>query len=351
MILFNASVTGLDEYTVEQEGSALKLNQNESPFDVPLPVKKEIARRLILTPWHRYPPGKSGELCQAIRRYTGHPEAGILAGNSSNEMIQTIFLAVCRPRDRVVTVSPGFAVFSRMARILDLDLVSVPLREDFSFDVPALLDAASSARLVILATPNNPTGTSIAPDVIEQLSKATSGLLAIDEAYFEFSGETALPFVSRSPNLVVIRTFSKAFSLAALRAGYILGDPDTIRELSKAKMPFSLGILQQIAASSLLARTDLISMQAGRIRRWRDQLFDTLRRLPGVRPIPSLANFILFSASGRPAREVFQALRDQGVLVRVFNDSRLDSWLRVTVGTPKENRAFTAALRSVIREG
>ena len=351
MKLFNDSVTAMSEYVVEQEGAAVKLNQNESPFDVPLSIKKEIVRRLERAPWNRYPAGIPVELHRAIGRYTGHPEEGILAGNSSNEMIQTLFLAVCRPQDRVVTVSPGFAVFSRMARILDLDLVSVPLREDFSFDVPALLSAAASARLVILATPNNPTGTALPPAAIGQLAEVTSGLLAIDEAYFEFSGQTALPLISRHPNLVVVRTFSKAFRLAALRAGYLLGDPSAIRELSKVKMPFSLGILQQIAGQTLLAHADLVAAQALRICLWRDRLFAALCRLPGVRPIPSTANFILFSAAGKKAPEIFSSLRREGILLRCFDDPRLNSWLRVTAGTPKENRIFAKALGSVIGKG
>lgn len=351
MKLFNASVAALSEYVVEQEGAAIKLNQNESPFDVPSSIKKEIVRRLERTPWNRYPAGNPVELHRAIARYAEHPEEGVLAGNSSNEIIQTLFLAVCRPQDRVVTVSPGFAVFSRMARILDLDLVSVPLREDFSFDVPALLSAAASARLVILATPNNPTGTALPPEAIGQLAEATSGLLAIDEAYFEFSGQTAVPLIGRYSNLVVIRTFSKAFRLAALRAGYLLGDPAAIRELSKVKMPFSVGILQQIAGQTLLAQTDLVTAQACRIRLWRDRLFAMLRRLPGVRPIPSQANFILFSTAGKSAPEIFSSLRREGILLRCFDDPRLNAWLRVTAGTPKENRTFVQALGAVIGKG
>ena len=350
MSLIKPSVSGLEAYAVAQDLDCVKLNQNESPDDLPPEVKQAIFARLARIPWNRYPPQDAPELRRRLSDLNGHPAEGILVGNASNELIQAIVSAVCAPGDFLVTVRPGFAVYKRVAAVLGIGVAEAPLRKDFAFDVDGIIARARGAKLVILASPNNPTGTALDIADVEKLAGALTGMVAIDEAYFEFHGRTARPLIERFENLVVLRTFSKAMGLAGLRLGYLLGRPAVVRDLEKAKLPFSVGALQQAAALEMLDRPDLIERRVRTVIAERDRLVEELRLIPGVVPIPSRANFVLFELTDQPASEIHERLRGDGVLVRRLGGPELENKLRVTVGTAAENGAFLTCLRRACGE-
>jgi len=337
----------LEDYAVSQAPCRAKLNQNEAPDDLPPELKEAVLARLSRIPWNRYPAAAAAALTERLSEYAGFPAEGILVGNGSNELIQTLVTAVCDSGDCLVTVRPGFSVYKRVAATLNIRAVEVPLRDDFSFDVDAIIESGRAARLVILASPNNPTGTVLGLGDIDRLAGCLSGLLAVDEAYYEFHGQTASSLIAGRENLVVLRTFSKAFGLAGLRLGYLLGESGVVRELSKAKLPFSVGILQQAAALEILERRTLVERRVGEIVRERERLFEEMRRLPGIIPFPSRANFILFESRDVPPADIFQRLFGDGVLIRPLSGPLLENKLRVTVGTAGENNAFLSCLSSI----
>jgi len=348
MSLIKSDVIRLPAYVVAQEGARVKLNQNETPWDMVSDLKDRVLNELNRREWNRYPSGGAENLREAIARYTQHPASGIIVGNGSNELIQMLASALCSTGDRIVTVEPGFAVYERVASVMGVQAVKVPLREDFSFDTSALLDAGRGARLMFLACPNSPTGTMLSVSDIEKIAGRFSGMVAVDEAYFEFSCQTAQPLLASRDNLVILRTFSKAMGLAGLRLGYLMARADTARELEKAKLPFSVGVLQQIAGEMILSQPQVIESRVNAVVAERERTFRALQKLPGLRPIPSRANFILFASRLRPAAELYQKLKQEGILVRPFDSPALADMLRVTIGEKEENDLFLSALRGLI---
>jgi len=340
-------ILDLDDYVVEQEAD-VKLNQNESPYDVPEDLKRTIMGKVEAACWNQYPRIKPVRLLEALSVYTGHPSSGILAGVGSSEMIQAAFTAFCEPGDRVVITDPGFNAFARLCRLNGLDIATAPLRKDFSFDVRTILDRSGDARLITLATPNNPTGTSLGPDDIGEIARTFKGTVLVDEAYFEFSGRTALGLLDAHDNIIIMRTLSKAFGLAGLRLGYLLASPGITKELDKARLPFSVGMFQQIAGEVLLENRGKINDVIDNIIQERDSMHSRLEDIGGITPVRSDANFILFGIDGGSAPMVQKALRNKGILIRYFDTGRLANMLRVTIGRPEENEKFISELRRIM---
>jgi len=207
-------------YSIPQVFDGVKLNRNESPLDIPKDIKKEIFRRLDEFQWNRYPEDFPDSLLQRIAAYTNFPVKGIMAANCSNELIQTVIYACCDTGDQILSVTPTFSVYEAAASVMNIETLTVPLNADFSFDVPALIKKIGESKklkAVILASPNNPTGTVLGIEEIEAIAKKTPGLLVMDEAYFEFYGESALSLIETYGNIVVLRTFSKALRSAGIR--------------------------------------------------------------------------------------------------------------------------------------
>jgi len=205
-------IRAMSSYSVFQEIEGVKLNQNELPSDIPEKIKEEIFIRLKLTPWNRYPPNQPEILTTAIAMYTQFHNEGIMLGNSSNELIQTVIYSLCDSGDKILTVTPGFSIYHRVSSVMNIETIAVPLNTDFSFDVSAILRQSKKVKLIIIASPNNPTGTVIGLNDIQRLAEESGSLVVIDEAYYEFYGNSALQLLNQYKNLVVLRTFSKALS-------------------------------------------------------------------------------------------------------------------------------------------
>lgn len=374
-----AAVRAMSGYTLVQPDCPVKLNQNECPFDVPEDLKREIMEEALAGNWGRYPGFVPLEARKAIGARHGLGPEHILIGNGSNELIQAVFQAAVGQGDRVVLPAPTFTLYGLMARVADADIRTVYLKrekrdrdnradradhadhadhdnlnnldnQELTFDVDRLMEesAQPGVRLVVLCSPNNPTGSMIQPEEVAAIAGSTRGLVVVDEAYYEFGGVSCIELLERHPNLVITRTFSKALGAAGLRLGYLAADPSLAREIEKVKLPYNVNAISLIAARTLIGQDALIQERAALIRAERQRVYEGLRELPGIRPCPSHANFVLFEAE-RPVAGIFHGLIDRGVLIRdVSRYPMLERGMRVTIGLPEENDAFLDALREVL---
>ena len=345
------AVRALSAYTLAAYRAPVKLNQNENPWELPEEVRQAIVQRALAQPWSRYPDFDPRELLEALSRFAGWPAAGILAGNGSNELIEALLLVTVGPGVRVAIPEPTFTLYALLTGILGGDLVRVQLDANLEYDVEALCAAAAEASVLVVCSPNNPTGGVLSPDQVERVCRAARGLVVIDEAYHEFSGVTVVPLLARHENLVVLRTFSKAMALAGLRLGYLLAAPALVREIDKARLPYNINVFSQTAALVLLEDMSAVRETVARLVEERGRLVEALRALPGVHVYPSQANFLLLELEHATPAEVFAAAYADGVLIRnVSSYPRLARCVRVSVGTPEENRRLVEALQEVLVE-
>ena len=347
-----AAIRAMSGYTLVQPDCPVKLNQNECPFDVPVDLKREIMDEALASNWGRYPGFVPLETRAAIGRRHGLGAEHILIGNGSNELIQAIFQAAVGQGDRVVLPAPTFTLYALMGRVAGADLRTVYLNRDLTFDIDRLVEESAhpAVRLVVLCSPNNPTGSMIQPEEVAAIAESTGGLVVLDEAYYEFGGVSCVELLGRHPNLVITRTFSKALGAAGLRLGYLAAHPALASEIEKVKLPYNVNTISLLAARKLIGQEALIEERASLIRSERQRVFEGLQDLRGIRSWPSHANFVLFETE-RPVSEIFQGLIDRGVLIRdVSRYPMLERGMRVTIGLPEENDAFLGALREVLAE-
>lgn len=343
-------VRSLVPYTLKHFEARVKINQNENPFDTPEPVKESLLRTLQERPWSRYPDFVPESLLERLSAFVRWPKEGLMIGNGSNEILKTIFFAIAEPGKRVVAIQPSFAVYKQLATIAGAHYHEIPLTRELTFDVEAIACAAREADLTVLCVPNNPTGTPLPPGALDRILRSTSGLVAVDEAYYEFSGQTAVDRLSQFQNLIVLRTFSKAMALAGMRIGYMVTDPELAIEITKAKLPYNVNFASLAAAEAALIHMELLRANVERIIVLRQTLQEQLSRIDGVEAFPSAANFILFRTL-LPAPELFDRLYAQSILVRdVSKHPLLDRCLRVSVGTEEENAMFLEALRRALKK-
>lgn len=338
----------LTPYHVAQPAHRVKADANESPFDLPLEIRQELTAAIAELNFNRYPDPSSGLLRTELCEQLGIDKSEIVVGNGSDELIGNFMLAFRRSDACVSFPTPTFSMFGILAQVAQLKSVGLPL--DGSFDLPSgawqtHLDA-HAINLVFLSYPNNPTGTNFSAEVIRQILSRSDTLVLLDEAYYEFSGHSLMEERERYPNLVITRTFSKAYGLAGLRVGYVVAHPEIVDELNKVRLPYNLNRFSQIAATLLLKRPDRLARHLQLIRSERERVFNALSTIDGIHPFPTDANFILFRTD-RPALEVFDRLLGRGVLVRNLDrPGPLQNCLRITIGTPEDNDMFLAGLRS-----
>lgn len=345
-----SGIRAMHGYTLVQPTCAVKLNQNECPFDVPEAIKREIVDAAVKRNWGRYPDFVPMAVKTRLGQQHGLGPEHILVGNGSNELIQALFLATVSQGDRVVLSVPTFTLYGLMNTAMEGSLHTVLLKNDLTFDVDRLIEegARPGTKLVVVCSPNNPTGSLLRPQEVARIAEAAAGLVVVDEAYFEFGGETSVSLLDRHPNLIITRTFSKALGAAGLRIGYLIAHPDIAGEIDKVKLPYNVNLISLIATERLLDEQALIEERVALIQSERERVFGRLQRIPGIKPYPSAANFILFETK-RPVKTVFQSLIDRDVLIRdVSHYPLLEQAMRVTIGTPQENDTFLAALYEVM---
>jgi histidinol-phosphate aminotransferase len=343
-------IRALKAYPVPDATGMVKLDAMENPYPLPPDLCGRIARLVEQAALNRYPDPSAPALKARLRRAFGVPDGmELLLGNGSDELIQTLALAVRKPGAAVLGVEPSFVMFRMIATLAGAPYVGVDLRDDYSLDIEKFLGEVERHRpgLIFIAYPNNPTGNLFDAALIEKVIEAAPGLVVIDEAYHGFAGRSFLPELSRHPNLLVMRTLSK-LGLAGLRLGVLMGAERWIRQLDKVRLPYNVNTLTQLIAAVVLEYGTVLTDQASAIKLERSRLVRELQRVPGVTAYPSDANFILFRVSH--AERVFDGLKRRGVLIKSLHGSHrlLADCLRVTVGTPDENTAFLTALTQTL---
>lgn len=344
--LVRPAVRGLAAYHVDETPVRVKLDAMENPFSLPLPVRREIGKTAELALINRYPDPSAKKLRQAISRYWKMDPERMLLGNGSDELIQAVILAFGGP---VLVPAPTFAMYELTARALAQKVVAVPLTNEFDLDADAVIKAAkrTKARVIFLACPNNPTGNRFSDRAVRKVLERTGAIVVIDEAYYSFSGQTLLPFLARHPNMILLRTLSK-IGLAGLRLGVLTASKEIIGELNKIRLPYNINRLSQAAGLVALKHAKTLNTQISLLISERCKLYNALLRTPGVTPFPTETNFILMWVE-KNATRVFQALKKRGILVKNLDRSGpLKGCLRVTIGTPAENREFLKTLKQVL---
>jgi histidinol-phosphate aminotransferase len=335
----------------------VKLDANENPYG-PSPLARRAVAEMAFA--HIYPDPESRALRTGLSAFTGLPEEYLLAGAGADELIDLLLRVLLEPDDCVINCPPTFGMYPFDTLLNAGQVIDVPRKPDFSLDLPAIQAAVEARRpkAIFITTPNNPDGNFPPPEAIDALL-ALPVLVVIDEAYIEFTSQggrlgenlTWLPQVSQRENLVVLRTFSKWAGLAGLRVGYGAFPRWLLPALWKAKQPYNVNVAASAAALASLQDLDYLAGNVERIRQERAQLFTRLGEVPFLQPYPSQANFILCKVSGWPAQELKNALAQQGVLVRYYNNALLRDFIRVSVGRPQDSAALLAALDSLPAAG
>jgi histidinol-phosphate aminotransferase len=340
-------------YSLSSPPAQRKLNQNESPFDFPPELKREVLDQAAVQSWQRYPAFTPQDLQTALAPYYGWTPDGILVGNGSNELIQATLAATIGDGDVLVAPTPTFSLYRLLTAVLGAEYVPVPLDPDFRFDVDRLIGTCrrEQARVLVLNSPNNPTGSALPEDGVERLLRETEALIICDEAYQDFGGPTAIPLLATSSRLVVLRTFSKAFGLAGLRLGVALAHPEVARELAKAKLPYNVNLISLTAGRVALRHAGAMTAHVREVIAVRERFVARLGRLPGFTPYPTAANFVLMRCDVRPAADVFRELHQRyGILVRDLSAvPELADCLRISIGTMEDMDAVADALEQIGR--
>jgi histidinol-phosphate aminotransferase len=324
----------------------VKLNTNENPYP-PSPLVLEAVAAAVEPSLRLYPDPEARALTARAAEVYGVPREYVLAGNGSDELIALLLRATIDPGDRVAFPVPTYSLYETLVAAQGGEAVQVPFPEDFRLP-PALGD--SGARLTFLCNPNSPSGTLVPLAAVEELARAVAVLLVVDEAYVDFADASVLPLVERSDNVVVLRTFSKSFSLAGMRIGLVFAPVPVVRALRTVKDSYNLNRLSQVAAEAALRDLPAMEANVARIRRSRTVLAAGLERL-GFGVLPSQANFVLARRPGEDLAAVAAALAARDILVRHFPTPRLADALRITVGTEEEIATLLAALADVQRRG
>ncbi len=352
LALIKPSVRSQAAYTLAAPPARRKLNQNESPFDFPAELKRVVLERVAAQPWQRYPEFAPPELLALLAEHYGWVADGVLVGNGSNELIQSTLSVTLGAGDRVVAPSPTFSLYRLLTAVLGGRYVPVPLGDSFVFDVDSLIDAAQrqSARVIVLNSPNNPTGSALPEGAVERILSQTEALVVCDEAYQDFGGPSAIRLLAHSSRLVVLRTFSKALGLAGLRFGLALAHPAVAREIAKGKLPYNVNLMTLAAARTALDHAPMLVARTGEVIEVRDRFVARLRDIPGLTVYPTAANFVLIRSLSLPAKELFRRLRDDyGILIRDVSDSaQLSECLRISIGTGEDMDAVISALEQIL---
>ena len=342
----------VEAYRAPQLEAAVRLNTNESPYPLPEGFARDLAEAVRRIPFNRYPDREATALRKGLAEQAGHSVEGLWIANGSNEVIQHLCLAYGGSGRRAMTFEPTYGLHSLIPTVIGMEVVSARLEPDFVLSPEAAAAAVTRYRpqIAFLCSPNNPTGNAHLIAAVETLCETVDGLVIVDEAYAEFGGVSASLLLDRFRNLAIVRTFSKAFALAAARIGYALADPAVVEELARVRLPYHLSSLTQATGEVALRYADGAAEVLDRIRDERDRLIDAVGKIPSVEVFPSETNFVLFRTPA-DAATLWQAILDRGVLVRdVSRAVGLERCLRVTAGLPEETDAFLAALKESLVE-
>jgi histidinol-phosphate aminotransferase len=344
------AVRAVRAYTLAPHRASLKLNQNENPWDAPAHIKQEVLRRFAERKWSQYPDFVPASLNEHLAAFAGWRADGIIAGNGSNELIQALLMVTMERGKKLLLSVPTFLLYGQVATVLGGEVKTIFLTPDLQYDNEGLRQFIEEQQpdVTIICSPNNPTGCVIDDDALRSLLKTSRGLVVIDEAYHEFNEDSVVPLLREHENLIVLRTFSKAMAVAALRIGYLLASPDLVREIGKAVLPYNVNVFSQIAAEVAVENYESeLRPLVRQIVSERERLFAELSQIDGLAPVASHANFMLVKSDMDPKR-IFTELLARDILIRdVSGYPMLSEYFRFSVGTPEENDYVLKAIGEI----
>ena len=352
--LVRPAIHHLPVYTREDAPAAkpareIRLDWNESPYG---PSPKAIAAVAELATHNRYPEFDAWELREALGRYAGVAADRIVAGAGLDNVLETLMFLLIEPGDRVIISEPTFMVYEILVKAHGGESVNVPLLPEFSLDVQGILDAVDErTKLIVICNPNNPTGNVFAGEAIERIVAEAPCLVAIDEAYAEFAGESHQHLMEHYENLSILRTMSKFAGMAGMRVGYGIFPASLMPYLVRIMPGFcNVSVAATVAAVAALEDSTYNENTVARIVNDREALAGRLGQIPGVAPLPSATNFLLVRLPVPNAGPVVRELANRGVHVRHFGNPALGiaDCLRVSVGTPDDNAIFAAELEEIL---
>ncbi|MCF7794450.1 MAG: aminotransferase class I/II-fold pyridoxal phosphate-dependent enzyme [Candidatus Cloacimonetes bacterium] len=345
MYLFRDDLKNKKPVNINVPKKTVKLGLNESnlnPLDI---VRERFLEKMKNVPLNRYFNDITNDLFAQLSDYTGVPEDHLAMGNGADEMLFYIFTAVRNNNSSfAVSLAPSYFDYRSYSGAVGLGIKFQSLLPDFDFDVQKYNEFANfeNCKLVILCNPNNPTGNLLDEEKIIKVIKANRNrLVLIDETYFEFSGKTFADRIAEFPNLIIVRSFSKAFSAAGLRFGYVISQPQNIKELNKVMTIFHLNLMTQTYVSTILENKEIFLKHNQKVIEQKEIVYSELAKIDGISVHPSATNFITFSA-GKRSEELFEFISKNDIAIRpVWQHPVLKEHLRVTIsGDEAENRLF-----------
>jgi histidinol-phosphate aminotransferase len=337
-------------YHVQSSSGMIKLDAMENPYSLPETLCEEIAQLVTTISANRYPDSNSVSLKATLRETMEIPMGmDIMLGNGSDEIIQIVALSLAKPGAVLMSVEPAFVMFRMIATYARMEYIGIPLKANFSLDLDLMLTAITKYQpaVIFIAYPNNPTGNLFDAEAVTRIIESAPGVVVVDEAYHAFADASFMDKLSEYPNLLLMRTLSK-LGLAGLRLGLLTGRSEWLIQLEKVRLPYNVGVLTQEVVRKILQYPDILQQQADAIKAERVVMSKYLNVLDGVEAFPSDANFILFRVS--KASQVFSELKKRNILIKNLDGSHplLKNCLRVTVGTPDENKQFLRVLQECI---
>ncbi len=347
MLNYRDELDKMPSYDGVEKNYRVKVNANECTLNLPPLVEERVMNRLSHVAFNRYPNEEYYSLVEQIAKNFSVDDAQVLLGGGSSEIIEKVFHAFGGNGRRIVFPQPSFSMYKIYAKAAESEGVPFDLDANFNLDVDAFIEKVHevNASLAVVCNPNNPTGNALTPAQVEKLAASIDCAFLLDEAYVEFYGRSAVNLVAKYPNLLVARTFSKAYGLAGARVGYMIAQADVTRMVNKTFMPYHLNTLSLATADIVYQMRDEFVPRIQMIVAERKRMSEQLKKLSGVEVFPSETNFILFRTSR--AAELKDYLESLSIGIRYFapNSFGLKNCLRVSIGTRIENDEVFAAIK------
>ena len=354
---FRDSLNELRPYDPHEIPYKVKLNANENPYGLPEKIIEEILRKAKDLEYSRYPNANSTKLSEVVSSFWGLDTSNIVIGNGSDELIDYLIKAFSEKGRGVISPAPSFAMYKLYSLINGCDFIEISLdQNNFSLNEDKVLEEAKRAdsSIVFIAYPNSPTGNYFAEDKIIKIIEESGCLVVVDEAYYEFGGKTFVPLISRYNNLAILRTFSKGYSLASLRVGYLLSNPEIIQEVRKVKSPFNVNSFSQLAAQVVFKNKDILKESIKKIIEEREKLIIRINELSPFKAHSSQTNFVFIEIGPKEKSDlVYNNLLEKGILVQTIYDSAFSTsryFLRITVGNKEENDILIKGLKDCLKQ-
>ena len=350
-------IKDIQAYQVADASGLIKLDAMENPYQLSEGLKAKLQVRLGEAELNRYPDPSAAALRDKLREVMHVPQdKAIVLGNGSDELIQMLAMAVAEHDGSdvcLMSFDPGFVMYRMIADFTGIRYVGVSLDENFSLDMESTRQsiAENQPSIIFIAYPNNPSANCYNVKDIEEIITLAPGMVVLDEAYHPFAQTSFMDRLDEFDNLLVMRTVSK-MGLAGLRLGLLCGHPDIIGEIDKIRLPYNINVLTQLTAELVLDNVAELDQQAEIIREQRKVLLQKMSMQHDLQVFPSQANFILFRVLNKNANDVFESIKQSGVLIKNMKADAglLNNCLRVTVGTPDENKAFLKALDKALQD-